>query len=135
MIEPHLWVSNVKQSVAWYSDVLGFEPAQWFPDEASATWCQLERGDVQLMVAIVPEADELAANQQYMSAVGPRAAGPGGAMSLYLHVDDATAAHEAAVAAGANIIEDLWDPWWGGRQFSVVDPDSNWWSVYQRLSD
>ena len=22
-------------------------------------------------------------------------------------------------------------PWWGGRQFTVADPEGNWWTVYE----
>ena len=130
-IEPHLWTASLPASVAWYREVLGFTPSAWFPDEEAPTWCRLRRGDVWLMVAVVPDPTGLADNQQYLAALGPRLAAGGGAVSMYLHVDDVDAVHAAAIAAGAEVIEDVWDAWWGGRQFTVRDPDGNWWTVFQ----
>ena len=132
-IEPHLWVSDLGASVAWYQAVLGFEPAAWFPDEAGATWCQLQTGDTKLMLAVVPDPDALAPNQQYLAEMRARVAGSGGPLSLYLHVSDANAAYALATGSGAEPIEALWDAWWGGRQFTLSDPDGNWWTVFQDL--
>jgi PhnB protein len=50
---------------------------------------------------------------------------------LYLHVDDADAMYERALTAGVEPIESIWNPWWGGRQFTMQDPDGTWWTVYQ----
>jgi PhnB protein len=133
-IEPHLWTQSLSSAVAWYRDVLGFEPSAWFPDESAPTWCQMRRGDVSLMIAAPPDPDQLADHQQYLRAVAPRLAAGGGPLSLYLHVDDVDAVHTSALAAGADIVEDIWDAWWGGRQFSVADPDGIWWTVFQASS-
>ncbi len=32
---------------------------------------------------------------------------------------------------GASVIEDIWDAWWGGRQFSLQDPDGTWWTAFE----
>jgi uncharacterized glyoxalase superfamily protein PhnB len=130
-IEPHLWVSNLSRSIAWYRDVLGLEPVNWYPSEDGATWCQMRLGRAEVMLAAVPAPETLADNQRYLAEVSKRVEGPGGALSMYLHVGDASSIHEAAVDGGATLIEDLWDPWWGGRQFTVADPDGNWWTVFE----
>ena len=127
-LEPHIWVRDFWPMVAWYRQALGFLPAQWYPDEETATWVQLKHGDVSVMLARVPA--EIAPNQQYMTGVPQRLDGPGGALSLYLHVEDADAAYQQAAEAGAEPIEDIWDAWWGGRQFTLADPEGNWWTVY-----
>ena len=132
-IEPHLWTDDFESSVAFYRNALGFDVAAWYPDETTATWCRLRRGDAELMVAVTPDPDGLAPNQGYLAAVAERVGRPG-PLSLYLHVDDADAVHAAATAAGARIVEEIWDAWWGGRQFTVADPDGNWWTVF-RSSD
>lgn len=125
-IEPHLWVTDLDASKAWYES-LGFTERQRNPDEAP-TWFQLGLGDVRLMIAIEPT--QISDNQRYLRMVADRI-GAGGAVSLYLHVDSADEMRERAVAAGIEPIEDIWDPWWGGRQFTVADPDGNWWTVYE----
>ncbi len=132
MIEPHIWVRDFASSVAWYRTVLGFEPAAWYPDEATATWCQLRRGDVQLMLAALPDPASIAPHQDYLHRLADRAAGPAGAVSLYLHVDDADAAYASVLAEGVRPVEPIWNAWWGGRQFTVADPDGHWWTLFQQ---
>ena len=130
-IEPHLWVTNLSDSIQWYRDVLGFDVADWFPEEDGATWCQMIRGDASLMLAIVPDPANVANHQQYLRVLPERVEGPGAPLSLYLRVNDADPLHRAAVAGDADIVEDIWDAWWGGRQFTVADPDGTWWTVFQ----
>jgi uncharacterized glyoxalase superfamily protein PhnB len=134
-IEPHLWTDDFPAMVEWYRSALGFDVAAWYPDEATATWCRLERGAASLMIALTPDPAALAPNQGYLAGVRSRVDGPGGPLSLYLHVENADAVlgdvAAAGTATGAGIVEEIWDAWWGGRQFSVADPDGNWWTVFQ----
>jgi len=130
-IEPHLWTDRFADMVGWYRAVLGFEVAAWFPQEEGATWCQMTRGDAAVMLASAPDPDAMSPGQEYLGAIRPRVTGPGGPLSLYLHVEDADAVREAAGGAGAEILEEIWDAWWGGRQFTVADPDGNWWTVFR----
>ena len=125
-IEPHLWVKDLDASKAWF-EALGFTERQRNPQD-DPNWYQLGLGDVALMITVEPL--DVAPNQRYLEAVSERMAS-GGAISLYLHVDSADEVYERAMAAGVEPIEDIWDPWWGGRQFTLVDPDGNWWTVYQ----
>lgn len=130
-LEPHFWVRDLPRSIEWYRTVLGFTVTAWFPQEEGATWCQMERGPVSLMLAVTPDPDRLAPHQAYLAGIGGRLAGPGGPLSLYLRVPDADSMHAQAIVAKAAIVEDIWDAWWGGRQFSVIDPDGTWWTVFQ----
>lgn len=130
-IEPHLWTDDFSSMVEWYRSVLGFEVTAWFPDEAAATWCRMQREEAALMIAVTPDPAGLPPGQDYLAAVSTRGAGPGGPLSLYLHVEDADAPYGAAETAGAEIVEPIWDAWWGGRQFTVADPDGNWWTVFR----
>jgi uncharacterized glyoxalase superfamily protein PhnB len=65
--------------------------------------------------------------------LGTRAAEPGqwdtGRAVTYLAVDDADAAHERAVAAGAQVTMGLTDQPYGSREFAVADQEGNVWSV------
>lgn len=124
-IEPHLWVTDVPRSIAWYGH-LGFEVAATFPDAANPTWVQIRRGAAAAMLAAVP-----AGADGYVGEVPARLSGDGGAISLYLHVDEVDRLHDTARAGGLAIIEPLWDAWWGGRQFTVSDPDGHWWTVFE----
>lgn len=110
--------------------MVGFEPRQWFPSETAPTWCQLGYGEVSLMIAVTPDPDALTDDQRYLGEVASRV-GSGGPISLYLHVQDADAVFRRVINAGLMPIEDLWDPWWGGRQFSIADPDGTWWTIFE----
>jgi len=117
-IEPHLWFDDVHAGVEWYRSVLDFEIVSLFPDEGP-TWFQLQRDGAGVMIAVTPPATQSVDNQAYLAGVAPRLAGQGAPLSLYLHVDD------------AEILEPIWDAWWGGRQFTVADPVGTWWTVFQ----
>lgn len=125
-IEPHLWVTDLAASKAWYES-LGFTERQRNPEE-HPTWYQLGLEDVRLMITMIPT--EIADNQGYLRQVSERV-GNGGAVALYLHVDSADHMYERARSAGEVPVEDIWNPWWGGRQFTIADPDGNWWTVYE----
>lgn len=130
-IEPHLWTNDFRAAIAWYRRVLDFEVVAWSPDEASANWCQARHGEASIMIATTPDPAGLPPGQGYLSGITERVAGPGGPISLYLRVGDADTLFAMAKEAGAEIIEEIWDAWWGGRQFTVADPDGNWWTVFQ----
>jgi uncharacterized glyoxalase superfamily protein PhnB len=125
-IEPHLWVRDLAASKAWY-EALGFAELQRNPLD-DPNWFQLGSDGAAVMITVLPA--DVAENQQYLTQVAGRSGG-GGAVSLYLHVDDATALYQRVLDAGIEPVEDLWDPWWGGRQFTIEDPDANWWTIYQ----
>ncbi len=65
--------------------------------------------------------------------LGTRSAEPGpwdtGRAVTYLAVDDADAAHDHAVAAGAQVTMALVDQPYGSREFAVTDAEGNVWSV------
>jgi PhnB protein len=60
-----------------------------------------------------------------------------GAMSAsyYLYVDDAHAAQQRAIAAGATEVSPVRDQSYGDRQGGVRDPHGNYWWISQRLVD
>jgi uncharacterized glyoxalase superfamily protein PhnB len=129
-IEPHFWAADLALSRRFYEEALGFDVLQSFPPDAP-TWHQLGRGSTRIMLATLPAQTQ--GPQAHLAAIAGRRGG--GAVSLYLHVPDAEAEHARCVAAKADVIEPVWDPWWGGRQFTVTDPDGNWWTVYQAELD
>ncbi len=47
---------------------------------------------------------------------------------VYVVVDDPDAHHERAVAAGAEVLQDLTDQEYGSREYTARDPEGNIWS-------
>ena len=125
-IQIHYWSDDVERLLDHYVDVLSFEPVYRQPDDGPANFCILKLGDAQIMIAAMPNA-EIAGDRndgRLLKAMIPRAGRPG-PISVYIGIEDVGAHHERLGAAGANIIEPIWDTPWGLRQFSVLDPDGN----------
>ena len=51
-----------------------------------------------------------------------------GASVVYVVVDDPDAHHERAVAAGAEVVQELVDQDYGSREYTARDPEGNLWS-------
>jgi len=125
-IQIHYWSSDVERLLAHYVDVLSFELVYRQPDDRPANFCILKLGDAQIMIAETPDT-EIAADRNDARLLGnvvPRIGNPG-PISVYIGVEDVDAHHNRVAAAGAEIIEPIWDAPWGLRQFSVLDPDGN----------
>lgn len=127
-LEPHFWCSDLDRSRRFYEEALGFRRVASYPGNTDATWHQMRRGAVRLMIAARPD-DRIATGEQaYLRDIRDRI-GQSGALSLYLRVDDARHDLARCRAFGAEIVEPLWDPFWGGRQFTVRDPDGQLWTL------
>ncbi|MDQ1402690.1 MAG: hypothetical protein QOG03_1006 [Actinomycetota bacterium] len=106
--DPVLAVHDLDASADWYRRVLGCEvhevaPGQW-------TFCR--NGDVTFRIGVCPEslpASELG-DHSYVA---------------YLRVDDVDAAHDLAVAEGADIIHPPVDEPWGMREMALRSPEGH----------
>ena len=126
MIQIHYWSDDVERLLGHYVDVLSFELIYRQPEQRPADFCILGLGDARIMIARTPDVKMLRGRNdgRLLAEVAPRIGRPG-PISVYIKVADVDAHHERAAAAGADIIEPIWDAPWGLRQFSVVDPDGN----------
>jgi ankyrin repeat protein/uncharacterized glyoxalase superfamily protein PhnB len=117
-VTPMLCVADVGAAVDWYRS-LGFALEGRHPAEGEMGWAALSFGKVELMVQ-------------------SRGGRPGNQVALWFHtrrIEDlyelfksrqlqaaqAALAGEAAEKPGIHFYEDLYDPFYGGRQFSVRD--------------
>ena len=125
-IQIHYWSNDVERLLAHYVDVLSFELVHRQPDDAPADFCILKLGDAQIMIAGTPGTEMIEGRNdgRLLGKVVPRIGRPG-PISVYISVDDVDAYHRGLTAAGADVIEPIWDAPWGLRQFSVLDPDGN----------
>ena len=65
---------------------------------------------------------------------GPKALG-GTSLSIHLHVDDADATIRRAVAAGAAIVREPQDHFYGERSGTIRDPFGHEWNIGHHLED
>lgn len=104
--------------LAWLKDALGFEEHGVFRGEDGRIHHgELRLGDAWLMIGTESDAGT--------DRFGEHA----GTAFTYLAVDDAEQAFERAKAAGAALTSELESRDYGGREFSLRDPEGNTWSV------
>ena len=110
---PMLSVIDLKQTMAFYCDRLGFRVINTFGDE-EPRWCMLERDGVKLMFNQPPRAemDEL-----------PRRAKD--FQIFYFYPDDIVALHRAWKSAELDV-GDLRVAIYGMKEFELRDPDGYW---------
>jgi uncharacterized glyoxalase superfamily protein PhnB len=102
-IIPMLCVTDVAQTVEWYES-LGFVLQQRHPDTGDLEFAFLTHGDAAVMVQ-------------------PRGDRPQNRIALWLYTGAVTDlyARVQEKRLPARLLEDLYDPFYGGRQFSVTD--------------
>ena len=125
-IQVHYWSEDVERLLEHYVGVLSFELVYRQPPDPPADFCILKLGDAKIMIAQPPDLEALGDRNdgRLLEAVGPRIGRPG-PISVYVEVEDVDAYHGRVAAAGAEVIEPIWDAPWGLRQFSVLDPEGN----------
>ena len=127
-IFPIIRFNDADAGLAWLKDALGFEEHGVFRgDDGTIQHGELRHGDAWVMIGTEPAGGD---TQPTSSAgTGERFGAHAGTAFIYLAVDDAAASFERAQRAGANVTSELESREYGGREFSLRDPEGNLWSV------
>ena len=104
-------VADIRKSMAWYRDVLGFEVQQEFEREGAVRAVALQAGDVRILL-----------NQEDGAKGWDRKKGEGISLQFITSgsVDDIAA---RVKASGSTIDSEPGDMPWGMRMFRLRDPD------------
>jgi uncharacterized glyoxalase superfamily protein PhnB len=117
-IFPIIRFNDSEAGMAWLKDALGFEEHGVFRGEdGSIQHGELRLGGAWVMIGSEPENGD------------DRWGKHAGTGFYYLAVDDAAAAYRRAQGAGADLTSELESRDYGGREFSLRDPEGNLWSV------
>lgn len=111
-LTPMLSVLDLGQTMAFYTDRLGFRVRSAFGDPP--IWCTLERDGVTIMFN-QPSAAEMAALPRHTRDY----------LVLYFYPDDVAALHAAWSAAGLRVTN-LRTTVYGMKEFELRDPDGIW---------
>ena len=118
---PELLVSDLVQSLKFYTEVLGFKQFYDRPEEAFA---YLDRNGAQIMIVQREAGDE----RSWIAGELVQPYGRG--MNLEIEVEDVDALHDSCVRHGARVFLAMEEKWYrraalllGVRQFIVLDPD------------
>lgn len=123
-LTPNLMVRDVRRSVAFYVDVLGFEPVAFVSGENGMesglvpgrryVWALVRSGAVEVML----QAEESLRTDVEVLSKCPI----GSSATLYCETDDVGELY-GRVRAGAEIVKELSTAWYGADEFYVRDPD------------
>jgi predicted lactoylglutathione lyase len=109
---PFFWVSNIKTSLKYYIDGLGFEINNQWVDEGKVRWCWLQLGGAAIML------QEFWKNGQHTDIPKSKL---GEGVTIYFICEDAVACYKEMVTKGVNasqpiVHNGLWTT-------SLSDPD------------
>lgn len=127
-LTPGLVVDNAAEAIEFYKRAFGArELSRMSSADGRQIWhAELQIGDSRLMLGDeFPEMSDTRA---------PKSLG-GTASSLHIYVEDADAAFQRAVEAGATVSMPLMDAFWGDRYGRVTDPFGHVWGILTHQED
>jgi PhnB protein len=122
---PRLRMKNAAAAIEFYKNAFGARELLRFPPEGRIAHAELEIGNSIVMVG------EEAPDYGFP---GPETLG-GSPVAMHLYVDDADAAVERAVKAGARLVKPAADQFYGERTGIVLDPFGYSWTLGTRTED
>jgi PhnB protein len=125
-VTPHLVCAGAAEAIEFYKKAFGAVEAARLPGPGGKLMHAMIRiGDSPVM--LVDEMPE-------WGALGPKALN-GSPVTIHLYVENADAAFERAVKAGAKVTMPLADQFWGDRYGKLVDPFGHHWSIATHVRD
>jgi PhnB protein len=125
-ITPHLVCRDAGRAAEWYVSALGAEERGRIPvPDGRLMQIDLRFGDSTVMIA-----DEF----PEWGVVSPLTVG-GVYGALTIHTDDVDALWQRAVDAGAEVLQELQEMFWGDRHGEIIDPFGHKWALAQHVRD
>jgi uncharacterized glyoxalase superfamily protein PhnB len=115
---------NAPAAIEWLCSVLGFARHAVYPGaNGTIEHAELTLGGGMIMLGSTKQ-DEFGRLMKQPDEIGGAET-----RSLCLVVSDADEVYQRAKAAGAEMVMDIRDPSYGGREFTCRDPEGRMWSV------
>jgi uncharacterized glyoxalase superfamily protein PhnB len=127
-VVPVLRYRDAKKAIKWLCEAFGFEQYFVVPGEnETITHAQLTFGNGMIMLGSAEKSMEKS-NEFSKLMKTPEEIGGCETQSCYIIVDDADAHYRQAKAAGAQIVLELRDEFYGGREYTCRDLEGHIWS-------
>jgi PhnB protein len=125
-LAPYLAVDNADEAIDYYKEAFGAkERVRMEAPGGAIGHAELEIGDSVVMLSDpFPQA----------STKSPKELG-GSSVSVFMYVEDVDAVVKQAVDAGATVLMEVADQFWGDRFGTVQDPFGHTWSVATHVED
>ncbi|HEY5286962.1 MAG TPA: VOC family protein [Solirubrobacteraceae bacterium] len=125
-VMPYLIVDGAGEAIEFYQSVLGAsERMRLGGPDGKVGHAELQIGDAVIMLA-----DE----NPGMNIEGPKSVG-GTPVTIHIYLEDADAAFERAVSAGAKPLRPVEDQFYGDRSGQFEDPYGHRWNVATHVED
>ena len=123
-ITPYLYYEDVAKALGWLSQAFGFRERMRMPGpDGSIQHAELELADGVIMLGR-PGPDYR--NPKRLGAV---------TQNIYVYVDDVDKHFERAKRAGARILQEPADQFYGDRRYGAVDPEGHEWYFATHVRD
>ncbi|HTC58727.1 MAG TPA: VOC family protein [Solirubrobacteraceae bacterium] len=125
-VMPYLIVDRANEAIEFYKEVLGASERMRLdgPDG------RIGHAEMQIGKAVIMLADE----NPGMNIEGPKSVG-GTPVTIHVYIEDADAAFERAVQAGAKPLRAVEDQFYGDRSGQFEDPYGHRWNVATHVED
>lgn len=111
-LTPNIMVNDVNKTLAYYTQVLGFELIDTNPSSGTYEWGYVKMGEVGLMFQ-----EESSLKQEYQEFKNHAV---GGALTFYIRVQHIAALYEA-IRLKVDIIKSLNETFYGTQEFALMD--------------
>ncbi len=123
-ITAYLFYSDVAGALEWLHKAFGFEKRMVLPGPDDAIMhAEMDLGTGLIMLG-PPSEEQQTRSPRDLPAVN---------QSLYAYVDDLTAHYQRAQSAGAEIVSEPQEMFWGDRIYSARDCEGHHWTFAQRV--
>ena len=123
-ISPYLYYEDVAKALGWLSEAFGFRERMRLPmPDGSIGHAEMELADGVIMLGR-PGPDYR--NPKRLGAV---------TQNIYVYVDDVDKHFERARRAGARILQEPADQFYGDRRYGAVDPEGHEWYFATHVRD
>jgi uncharacterized glyoxalase superfamily protein PhnB len=118
----NLAVRDIRKSIAFYRDILGFTPIMAVPEDKSSFSPELEEGKRYLFAMVKSGGVEIMLQQDesLREDVGDFFTNIGASATFYIRVDDVNQFYET-IASKVEIIKPIDTTWYGMREFYIRD--------------
>src|SRR5882724_11948377 len=123
VILPHITYQNIAAAMVWLTKAFGFTEHYRYGEPGRIDGAQMHLGGAWIML-----------NSARPGRSSPAQAGSG-TQSLTVFVDDVDAHFERAKSAGAKIVEDLHETFYGERQYGAEDLEGHHWLFSRHARD
>lgn len=126
-VTPHLFYDDVAAALDWLGKAFGFEVRLRMTDKnGGVVHGEMEFADSLIMLGLTAENAAWESPRTFDGRISQR---------LYIFVDNIDAHYERALSAGARILHEPADQFWGDRVYECIDPEGHRWKFAQHLWD